>query len=646
MDRAQLMALVLQAEYALKSPELGADAALPILKKALGLAPQDPGVWLVMARARGQLDDHAAAAVAAGRAVELDPDDVGARYLLGEQLMRAGDVEGAEPHLRFAVEHGISGRNQYLPYYYLHVCLRQQGDVDGAVAVLDAWARDLPGDRHPPAYKARLFWDFARDDSAAEAALEALDRDPANEEALRILLRSWELDPPRAAAGIEDVLRRNWSAVVLHRTLVTLYEDIGRYDRALEHLRSARTLDPSARGNDDLNRARLLLASNRVDDALGVLGVRPATAGDDGSSQASLLAARAHAARRDWDEAIALCRSVRLPVERRVEATLLAAELQVRRAPPGPEREGAVRAALEGLAALDQELSADLVDSRADLAAGAIRLAADHAPALGAAWIERLHRLDGERGRWLQLEYDAARGDFEEALRAATQLQGERPSSLALVGRRVEFLQRLGRGHEALDLIQEAFEAVDEREQARLERATGAAAVAARHDATRNRVFLFLRRSFLQRAQGELEAAETALRSVLELQSGNADALNALGYLFAEHDLTERLEEGRALVDQALEQRPWSGAYRDSLGWLLFRQGRLDEAVEQLLQADALAPDEAEILEHLGDAWRALGRFEKARDAYRRAQDLHRPGPEREQLVRKLEVLESSVGGR
>ena len=54
----------------------------------------------------------------------------------------------------------------------------------------------------------------------------------------------------------------------------------------------------------------------------------------------------------------------------------------------------------------------------------------------------------------------------------------------------------------------------------------------------------------------------------------------------------------------------------DSLGWVLFRQGRLQDALEQLDRAVALSPDEAEIHYHRGEVLRALGRRDEAMAAY------------------------------
>ncbi len=60
------------------------------------------------------------------------------------------------------------------------------------------------------------------------------------------------------------------------------------------------------------------------------------------------------------------------------------------------------------------------------------------------------------------------------------------------------------------------------------------------------------------------------------------------------------------LPTRALEQRPFSAAFQDSMGWVRYRQGRFAEAVEHLEQAAAWQPGEPEIDGHLEEARRAL----------------------------------------
>ncbi|HOX05034.1 MAG TPA: tetratricopeptide repeat protein [Planctomycetota bacterium] len=132
---------------------------------------------------------------------------------------------------------------------------------------------------------------------------------------------------------------------------------------------------------------------------------------------------------------------------------------------------------------------------------------------------------------------------------------------------------------------------------------------------------------------GRRSAAAAELRALLEIHQDNAEALNMLGYLYAQEGIN--LEEAADLVGRALTAEPKNAHFLDSLGWVRYRQGRVEEALGILERAAMNAPEPV-IYEHLGDACYALGLLNRARVAWRRAAELDReaPGPKR-----KLERL-------
>ena len=91
---------------------------------------------------------------------------------------------------------------------------------------------------------------------------------------------------------------------------------------------------------------------------------------------------------------------------------------------------------------------------------------------------------------------------------------------------------------------------------------------------------------------------ERLLRKVIAVAPDNAGAYNALGYSFAERNIN--LPEARQLIEQALALRPGDAYIVDSLGWVAFREGKLDEAKSLLTQAYTSRQD-AEIAAHLGE---------------------------------------------
>ena len=89
------------------------------------------------------------------------------------------------------------------------------------------------------------------------------------------------------------------------------------------------------------------------------------------------------------------------------------------------------------------------------------------------------------------------------------------------------------------------------------------------------------------------------LSRLIELDADNAHALNALGYHYADENIN--LDEAEQMLVKANELLPDDPAIMDSMGWLRYRQGQLDEAVKWLTDAYRQFPD-PEIAAHLGEA--------------------------------------------
>jgi tetratricopeptide (TPR) repeat protein len=103
----------------------------------------------------------------------------------------------------------------------------------------------------------------------------------------------------------------------------------------------------------------------------------------------------------------------------------------------------------------------------------------------------------------------------------------------------------------------------------------------------------------------QTDRAVAKFETCLALDPEFADALNYLAYLWAVRG--ERLDEALRHVQTALALDPQNAAYLDTLGWVYFQQGRYREALDFLLQADALRPDDAEILEHIRQTREKIG---------------------------------------
>jgi len=120
-------------------------------------------------------------------------------------------------------------------------------------------------------------------------------------------------------------------------------------------------------------------------------------------------------------------------------------------------------------------------------------------------------------------------------------------------------------------------------------------------------------RAMVSEKLGDLSQLEADLNYIIDKEPQNATALNALGYTLA--DRTPRLDEALQLIKQARNLQPEDPAIIDSLGWVYYRMGRLQEAVQLLREAFKLFPD-PEVAAHLGEVLWQMGQKQEARDIW------------------------------
>jgi tetratricopeptide (TPR) repeat protein len=108
----------------------------------------------------------------------------------------------------------------------------------------------------------------------------------------------------------------------------------------------------------------------------------------------------------------------------------------------------------------------------------------------------------------------------------------------------------------------------------------------------------FMRGAMLERMK-KLDKAEVEFRKVLKADPDNAGAMNYIGYMLADANL--RLEESLGLITKALDIEPGNGAYLDSLGWVQYRLGRLEDAEKNLRRALEKTPRDPTVHDHMAD---------------------------------------------
>jgi tetratricopeptide (TPR) repeat protein len=114
---------------------------------------------------------------------------------------------------------------------------------------------------------------------------------------------------------------------------------------------------------------------------------------------------------------------------------------------------------------------------------------------------------------------------------------------------------------------------------------------------------IYERQKFFDRAEDEFKKA-------LSVNPKNGSVLNYYGYMLG--DLGQRLDEAAELVQRALKEEPFNGAYLDSMGWIYYKQNKFGEAEATLRKALERDGHDPTIHSHLGDVYAKLGRNELA----------------------------------
>ena len=127
---------------------------------------------------------------------------------------------------------------------------------------------------------------------------------------------------------------------------------------------------------------------------------------------------------------------------------------------------------------------------------------------------------------------------------------------------------------------------------------------------------LLYARAMLAQKMDRFELLEQDLRRILVLEPDNVQALNALGYSLA--DETDRYLEAYELIERALALSSGDFYILDSMGWVLYRLGRHDEAIEYLERALEIRQD-PEIAAHLGEVLWVTGDKEAAKKIWETA---------------------------
>jgi tetratricopeptide (TPR) repeat protein len=143
---------------------------------------------------------------------------------------------------------------------------------------------------------------------------------------------------------------------------------------------------------------------------------------------------------------------------------------------------------------------------------------------------------------------------------------------------------------------------------------------------------------FLEKT-GKSEDAMVKMQEVIALDPDNGAALNYVGYTWADNNLN--LDKALEYIRKAVELMPDDGYIRDSLGWVYFRKGDVEQAIIELEKASGMVEDDPVVKEHLGDVYLQNGQPEKAMVAYEASYELYEEAEKKKKIADKINSLKS-----
>jgi tetratricopeptide (TPR) repeat protein len=144
---------------------------------------------------------------------------------------------------------------------------------------------------------------------------------------------------------------------------------------------------------------------------------------------------------------------------------------------------------------------------------------------------------------------------------------------------------------------------------------------------------LLYTRTLLAERLDRLDIVERDLRRLIDANPKNGQALNALGYTLA--DRTDRYQEALQYLQQAVALLPNDPAVLDSMGWVYYRLGQYDKALDYLRRAYQLSEDD-EIGAHLSEVLWVAGQRDEARTVWQKALDKE---PDSDYLIKLKDII-------
>ncbi|WP_374317719.1 tetratricopeptide repeat protein [Aquabacterium sp.] len=541
------------------------------------------------------------------------------QLLVGEVQARSGDFGSAyQIYLELARRH----KNPELFKRAIEIALQARAGEE-ALTAAKAWRQALPQSREAAEYVSQIAIALGRTTDLAEPLKSLIQQSPAPQQPRLIasLPRSLSrLTDRKAAARIVDEVTDAWrnKTPELAEAWIASGEGwlgAGDKDKAMAALQRALKANPAYIGNG-------LLAINLMDAKPDAEDI-----------------ARAQLARPAPPSALRLTYARKLAASQRMAEAAEQLDQLVKASPDDPAAWltlGAVRMELKQYDKAEGALTRFL-DLRHAATASPSDDETEDAPHQADATVDQAYLL------LAQLEEQ--RAQFQKALDWLDKVN-DQSDSLLLQTQKARLLAKMGKLDEARKVIQSLPEdeprdaAVKFQAEAQLLRdanRVGEAYKVMEQATTRfpDDPDLLYEQAMLGERLHRFDDMEKLLRKAMTLAPDNPHNYNALGYSLADRNI--RLDEARELITKALSIKPGDPFITDSMGWLEFRSGHLDEALKLLRAAYAARPD-PEIAAHLGEVLWSQGQQDEARTVWRQARERDSANEALKDTLKRLRV--------
>ena len=591
---------IYEQQYEATSRPEYATQAIDAYKKAYALDPKSPVIGERLAEMYWKAQRIREAVAEAQEILKLNPDDVPSRRLLGRIYLRSlGDVNSGNGQSEM-VSRAI---DQYREVYRL-----DPTDIESAL------------------WLARLYRLRNEHDKAEEVLRGTLKQDPENEAAVEQLtqLLMDEGKSAEAVSLLEGITAHSTSPILLD-LLGDAYTQAKELPKAEDAYRKAAELDPSELSHQR-GLGQTLMAEEKFQEALAVYQKIADLMPDD--SDVYLRIAQIYRELHQLDKAeenlvrakqyapgnldVLYNEAMLYEAEGRYEdaiRVLSDAVTGIKSQPPG------LASRRRSLSILYQQLGQLYRDAQ------------NYQAAINT--YEELGRLGDEedrRARMMIMDTYRTAKDLPKALQASKEALAKYPSDPAIRASHALLLGEDGQTDEAVKILRAQLQGpqsqgqasdadretylniaqVYERGRRYKEAEEAARAAEVLPGQPRDKVMVWFLLGAIYERQKFFDKAEEQFKKVLAVDPKNAPVLNYYGYMLG--DLGIRLDEAEDLVQQALKEEPYNGAYLDSLGWIYFKQNKFAESEAALRKAVERESHDATIHSHLGDLFAKTGR--------------------------------------